>query len=364
MKVLLLSPYDAASHKRWRLGLQQHLTEFDFTMLSLPPRYFDWRMRGNSLTWAMADDPRLRCEYDLLIATSMTDLSALKGMCPQLSKIPSIAYFHENQFAYPSRAIQQNLLHDRILNLYTALAADRVVFNSNYNRKTFLTGVTNLLADMPDQVPEGITDKLAAASRVIPVPLEKGSFHAGAKADRFTLAWNHRWEYDKGPERLLLLVRRLQSIGIDFNMHLLGQQFRRCPPEMEEVIECLKAAGCLGQCGYVSDAERYRNLLAESHVVLSTALHEFQGLSVLEAVACGCLPVVPDRLVYQEIIPAAFRYNSCEDKEAEADSAASKIVAIKQMADESRLMAAPAVDQFLWGHLVAEYRQLFTELAA
>jgi glycosyltransferase involved in cell wall biosynthesis len=364
MRILLLSPYDAASHKRWRLGLQNHLEDLDFTMLSLPPRYFSWRMRGNSLTWALADDPLLSRDYDLLVATSMTDLSALKGMCPRLSRIPSIVYFHENQFAYPSRSMQQDSLHGRILNLYTALAADAIVFNSNYNQCTFLTGVGNLLADMPDQVPKGITERLAAASRVIPVPLEADNFIAGTKSSRFTLLWNHRWEYDKGPDRLLLLVERLQANGIDFNLHLLGQQFRKRPEEMDEVVARLKAAGQLGQCGHVRDSASYRSILAESHLVLSTAVHEFQGLSVLEAIACGCLPLVPDRLVYTEMIPPAFRYASCEAKEAEADAAVNKIVEFKQMVDEDQLVAAPSIDQSLWDHLAEDYRQLFTETAA
>jgi len=363
MRILLLSPYDAASHKAWRLGLQSHLPDFDFTMLTLPARYFNWRLRGNSLSWALADEPLLKRDYDLLIATSMTDLSALKGMRPDLNRIPSIVYFHENQFAYPSRPTQQNLLEGKILNLYTALSADCVVFNSNYNKNTFLTGVANLLADMPDQVPVGITEKLTAASRVIAVPLESGSFTAEKKSSKFTLVWNHRWEYDKGTERLLLLIKCLQTRGIDFRLHLLGQQFRQHPTEMDRVIAKLQAGGQMGQCGYVSDPVSYKNLLAESHLVLSTALQEFQGLSLLQAVVYGCLPLVPDRLVYPEIIPAQFRYCSSEDQEAEAQAAADKIEEFKLMHDKKQPVEAPSIDRFLWDHLVKDYRKLFMEIS-
>jgi glycosyltransferase involved in cell wall biosynthesis len=364
MRILLLSPYDAASHRHWRLGLQSHLSDLDFTMLTLPARNFSWRIRGNSLTWALADDPLLKRNYDLLIATSMTDLSALKGMCPELNRIPTIVYYHENQFAYPFRENQQNLLECRILNLYTGLSADCVVFNSNYNRDTFLAGVGNLLADMPDQVPSGVTDRLAAASRVIPVALESDDYVAGTKSDRFTLVWNHRWEYDKGPDRLLLLIERLQANGLDFRMHLLGQQFRQIPVEFKAIIARLEAADQLGQCGYVRDSLTYRNLLAESHVVLSTALQEFQGLALLEAVACGCLPLVPDRLAYSEIFPAGFRYRSCEDQEEEAQAAAAKIMEFKQMVDSDQSVRAPPIDLFLWDHLEREYRELFAEVAS
>jgi hypothetical protein len=37
--------------------------------------------------------------------------------------------------------------------------------------------------------------------------------------------------------------------------------------------------------------------------VLSTAVHEFFGVSVVEAIYCGAAPVLPNRLSYPELIP-------------------------------------------------------------
>ncbi|MFC6979090.1 tRNA-queuosine alpha-mannosyltransferase domain-containing protein [Microbulbifer taiwanensis] len=48
---MLLSAYDADSHKRWRRGLVAAIPEWQWTQLTLPPRYFSWRIRGNSLSW-------------------------------------------------------------------------------------------------------------------------------------------------------------------------------------------------------------------------------------------------------------------------------------------------------------------------
>jgi len=53
MKILLLSAYDAASHRHWREMLVTGFPEHDWTVLTLPPRHFNWRMRGNALSWAM-----------------------------------------------------------------------------------------------------------------------------------------------------------------------------------------------------------------------------------------------------------------------------------------------------------------------
>ena len=145
MRILLLSAYDAASHRRWREALVAQFSEHDWQVLTLPARHFRWRIRGNSLTWAMSDRGVLEQDYDLLVATSMVDLATLKGLVPKLAEVPSIAYFHENQFAYPASGRQFDSVDPQMVTLYTALAADRLAFNSEYNRETFLRGVERLL---------------------------------------------------------------------------------------------------------------------------------------------------------------------------------------------------------------------------
>ena len=51
MRILLLSAYDAPSHKRWREGLVTHCSDYHWDVLALPARYFSWRIRGNPLSW-------------------------------------------------------------------------------------------------------------------------------------------------------------------------------------------------------------------------------------------------------------------------------------------------------------------------
>lgn len=50
----------------------------------------------------------------------------------------------------------------------------------------------------------------------------------------------------------------------------------------------------------------YRQLLSSCDVVVSTALQEFFGVSVVEAVAAGSRPVLPDRLSYPWLIPEDY----------------------------------------------------------
>ena len=61
-------------------------------------------------------------------------------------------------------------------------------------------------------------------------------------------------------------------------------------------------------CGYVESRTEYARLLTRGDIVVSTAKHEFFGMSVLEAVRAGCRPVLPDRLSFPELFPTRFLY--------------------------------------------------------
>lgn len=304
MKILLLSAYDAASHKRWREGLVKHCADHDWTCLSLPARYFNWRVRGNSLSWAFSERATLEQDYDLLIATSMVDLSSLRGFVPKLASVPTLLYFHENQFDYPVSNKQKSAEHHgsvepQILSIYSALCATTLVFNSSYNRQTFLEGAAALLKKLPDAVPGNLIECMEQCSQVLSVPLDD-SFFSNIERDRDTssplqLVWNHRWEYDKGPDRLLLFIRELKRLNVVFRLHVVGQQFRQQPAEFEEIKQLLLECKALGEWGFIESEASYRRLLCDADVVLSTALHDFQGLSILEAVASGCKPLLPAR---------------------------------------------------------------------
>ncbi|MFT7220172.1 MAG: glycosyltransferase involved in cell wall biosynthesis [Candidatus Azotimanducaceae bacterium] len=309
-RILLLSPYDAMSHGLWRRGLADFLTatgRFDVIESVLPPRYFSWRTRGNALTYAMQTE--LQVDFDLIIATSMTDLSALRGMNRHLAQVPAMLYFHENQFFYPDQQ-GQGIVERQITSIYAALSAERLFFNSAYNRDSFLAGAENLLKKMPDHVPAGIKNALEARARVNPValgvvPIE----HIAQQPDLpLSIVWNHRWEHDKAPERLLEIVVKLTERDFPFSLSLFGQRFKQRPQAFQEIITELTTHGRAGQIAFIPDRAAYLAALGSHHVVLSTASHEFQGLAVLEAIQMGCIPVTPDALCYPEYVPEALRY--------------------------------------------------------
>ena len=150
---------------------------------------------------------------------------------------------------------------------------------------------------------------------------------------------------------------RLADQGVAFTLHVVGQRFRQVPAVFTTLRERLGER--IGQWGPVADREAYRALLRRSHVVLSTALHDFQGLSVLEAVACGCRPLVPDRLAYPEWFEAPWRYASRpDDPEAEAEALATRLAELAARHHQGALPPAPAVAHLAWRALAPRYREL------
>ena len=353
-RVLLLSGYDAASHRRWREQLVALFPDYHWYTLALSPRYFRWRIRGNPLAWL--NEPCFRESWDLVIATSMVDLAALKGFHPALAGVPCLLYMHENQFAFPVSDRQHSSVDPQVVNLYSAIAADGLMFNSAWNRDSFLDGATRFLDRMPDGVPYGLIAGLRDKARVLPVPIEDRMFVSRETKPDWQcphLLWNHRWEYDKGPGRLLGLLNELERREVPYRVSVVGESFRKYPPEFDDIRK--RFAHRINHWGFLEQRADYDRLLAEADIVLSTALHDFQGLSMLEAMASGCVALAPDRLAYREYVPAENRYASQESApEHEARAAADTLA---QLMDRQ---PAPVYPGDWQASVVAgQYRDLF-----
>jgi len=375
MRALLLSAYDAQSHRAWRNNLKLMFPAIAWKELTLPARHFPWRVRGNSVTWAFNHREALTDNYDFVLSTSMTDLSALRGFVPELSQIPNIVYCHENQFAYPDnpnpKAKSINPVEPQILSLYTALCADRLVFNSAYNRDSFRQGAQALLKKLPDHVPTGLLECVDKAI-IVPVPLNEEVFTANlergnANPKILEVVWNHRWEYDKGPELLLAIVQQLTQSDTRFRLNLLGQRFRSAPEAMTQVQSLLQDYYARhgirpGVDAFVESLHDYHACLASSDVVLSTADHDFQGLSILEASALGCTPLAPNRLVYPEYLPPAHCYPHSSDLIEQARGAVAKLESWAASKKSGQVLPKVDMQQFRQRQLQQRYAALFASV--
>ncbi|THB70378.1 MAG: DUF3524 domain-containing protein [Gammaproteobacteria bacterium] len=345
-KVLLLSAYNTPSHKSWCNGMIQHLDDIDWTYLHLPPRFFSWRIRGNPISFMHLFSEQLSENYDLILATSMVDLSTICGLFPHLGTAKKIVYFHENQFAYPQTPNTPERLEPLMVNLYSALAADEVIFNSDYNRCSFFVGVNVFLKKMPDLVSADLAEILSAKSAVLPVPIKDKQTKVAQDKIKGSIIWNHRWEYDKNPEQFFASLSILKQRKNDFKLIVMGQQFRTTPDIFAKAKqEFAEDILCWGE----QPRDVYLKWLNHGEYVVSTAIHEFQGLAVMEGVQHGAIPVVPDRLSYPEIFSCEYLYG--EDEINLADF-------LELLLTDKKELAVPIVEKYSWDSLTQDYRSL------
>jgi glycosyltransferase involved in cell wall biosynthesis len=310
MHVLVVEPFDGGSHKNFLDGWAAH-SRHRVTRLSLPGKFWKWRMRHGPATLA-AEANALFAQSEppaVVVGSSMLNLAEFRGLIDQrLARVPMAIYFHENQFAYPDRRGHDRDRHFALSNLTSALAADAVWFNSAYNRDSFIEGTQAFLKQMPTRHLRDAPDQIAPKSEVLPpgiAPIEpKHAAHDGP----LHIAWVARWEHDKNPDDFFAALEALHHRGVDFRLSVLGERFRSYPAVFDRAQQ--QFADRLEHFGFQATRDDYLAALRAADVVVSTAHHEFFGLAVMEGASAGCVPVLPRRLVYPELFDAdAFFYD-------------------------------------------------------
>lgn len=315
MRILLLEPFYGGSHRDVADGLVAH-SRHSVELMRLPARFWKWRMRAASLWFShqLAETH----DYDLVVCTGLMSVADLKALWPTAP--PVLLYSHENQLAYPLPEGEQMDLQFGFTDIVNCLVADAITFNSHYHRNMFLDELPRFIRRFPEFRPSWATEEIASKSSVcypgIRLHLDP-SVRDEAVATKTSplIVWNHRWEFDKQPEEFFTAVRAVKQRGVEFRLALLGENFQMVPQAFVAAKE--EFAGEIVQYGYAADQNEYRRWLSTGSVVVSTAIQENFGISILEAIAHGCHPLVPGRLAYPEVIPEAFHstclYDSVED---------------------------------------------------
>lgn len=311
MRALFIEPWYAGSHAGFADVVTTHI-DADWTCLTLPGRHWKWRMRGAAAWFATRPELTGGARYDVVLCTSYLALAELRGLVPALADVPTVLYFHENQLTYPVRDEYsgERDTHFGFTQLVSARVADACVFNSEHNRSGFLDAGADLLRRLPDAVPPDWIDGIRQRSSVVPVPVELPDIAPAPAAPPDPrgplIVWNHRWEYDKGPDALVSALRALAADDVPFRVAVCGEQFRTVPDSLSDGLDALGER--VVHRGWLPSRADYLALLARADIALSTAIHEFFGVSMVEAAHHGARPLVPDRLAYPEIFPAEYRY--------------------------------------------------------
>ncbi len=314
MQIVILEPFFTGSHAAWAQEYQR-FSRHDVHILHMSGHHWKWRMHGGAITLARRLlESGLR--PDLLLVSDMLDLTTLLALVRhELPQVKTALYFHENQLTYPRSARdsdipQQRDNHYAFINYTSALAADGVFFNSAYHQQAFLTALGDFLRSFPDKQETGTLASIGAKSAVLPLGMDLAALdrYRPAASDRYDppplILWNHRQEHDKNPEAFFEALFALHARGLAFELAVLGQSYRQSPAIFARAKAVL--ASRIVHWGY-ADSSGYARWLWQADLLPVTSHHDFFGRSVVEAIYCGCFPLLPRRLAYPEHIPAEMQ---------------------------------------------------------
>lgn len=259
---------------------------------------------------------------DLIMADDMLDLATFLALTrTRTAHIPAVLYMHENQLTYPLPAdkttgpMRRNMgLRERqyvLLNWKAMLAADHILFNSRHHYQSWFEALPNFLKHYAQHNELETVALLQAKSSVLAVGIDLKRLavdDAPLPPPNLNqpplIIWNQRWEFDKNPKMFFDALYALQAKKRPFHLALCGENFQQKPERFLEAQKRLKKE--LIHSGY-ANSSTYKLLLQQAEITISTARHEFFGISVLEAVSTTTFPILPRRLSYPEIIPEPYQ---------------------------------------------------------
>lgn len=257
LNILLVEPSYTGNRKRWADELRQ-LSKHSIKVAA---------------STAYTNKP------DLIVATNTADISALT------TDVPVAIYVHEN------------------LNPASAALANHIFFASQY------------VYDLHVSQQPAIRSK----SSVLPyaINLAELAVHKPAKIEkpmRAVVLWNHAWNEGSNPEQFFnALIEIAEERGLDFKLIVLGKPGEIYPTIFD--IAKQRLADKILHWGYVESEEEYAKWLWLADILPVTAVQDFTGISILQAMYCNVVPYLPKRLIYPEFIPEAYHNTFFYDEE-------------------------------------------------
>lgn len=343
MRILLVEPWQTGSHLAWAEGYQ-NASGHEVDIVGLPGELWRWRLRGGALPLAekITNWIDKNGQPDLLLISGLVDVAEMLGLARRnLSPdVGVVIYQHESQLVYP--VADGNYDNGAALrNWMSWCVADLVLFNSYHHMRAVTEALPQFVETLPDNTHVPMIEPVIGRFEVFNVgvdltriperePLPPPTAHPSslrflepdqvigldgpgpdevsvnegqAPSGRPVILWPHRWERDKDPAAFLAALRKVQEAGLDFGLVLAGQD----PPsgstqacEERSAAESEFADHIVASGDF--DRDEYLEHVAHSDLVVSCAKHEFFGVAIVEAVASGCVPLLPNALSYPELI--------------------------------------------------------------
>jgi len=149
------------------------------------------------------------------------------------------------------------------------------------------------------------------------------------------------------------VLTNLKAGGISFSLAVLGEQYELYPKIFDQVKEDFQAE--IAVWGYQKFRKDYLSWLSRGTVVVSTAIQENFGISVMEAVAHGCFPLLPNRLSYPELMPGKFRELVIYKSDRTLETRLAQVLKAPEQIRVARRELAEHAAGFSWEAMILAY---------
>lgn len=422
---------DFASHRTWIEGYQRyhHQTAFAVTPSmrdndnrSCHQHHHDiritfvpgdrWKFRMMAASADLFD--KINMDDEILVVDAMLDATVLVALLKSnrpAHQCPSVLlYFHENQLTTPFTAQDRDVhkqpqhpthWHYGMAHWRSLLVADGCIFNSQTHLRAFSEALPKCLNEQcPRDTVEWHLSKchefLESKCTVLPYGLELEELlqlsegggdccpidasqrgiqslrnvwlDPATKQKVPVILWNARLEDDKNPTAFIQLLDEIKNGPIPFRLIILGTDPSKGERWYSQFRE--KFGDRILHMGWCLDRAEYASWLGRASIVVSTASHETFGISVVESVHCGALPLLPNRLSYPEIFGAVeeaeekYLYTTMDRDGAEMLQGLLQLVSTDSKAlEEAQSSVRRATRMFRWQTMGPIYDQFFAQLA-
>ncbi|MCC6422053.1 MAG: DUF3524 domain-containing protein [Phycisphaerales bacterium] len=291
LDILALEPFYGGIRRSMLETIIRH-SRHRWTLLKLPPRRIERRLTAAAHWFAEQISRSTARRIDLLFTSEAMNLADMFRLTPELSRKPSVVYFHSNQL--PDPASRRDTPLD-LVNLNTATAAVEIWFNSLFHLRTFLARASALVEKHTELSTRNPMPELAAKAHLIHPPMDLAAVH----------------ELVEGRS----IVRQKRTIFIDTRdadipllNAALGTLHRR--NEKFSLITVGPANGLSEQfprraVSEINEAEQIE-ALHEAGLILSAKIDATADHHLVRGLVAGCWPIVPDTGVYPELLPESM----------------------------------------------------------
>jgi len=292
LDILALEPFYGGG-RRHMLETLIHYSKHRWTLLKLPPRRIERRLSVAAHWFAEQLSRHWVGRVDCLYTSEALNLADLYRLMPNLSRKPSVVYFHSNQLPSPSATTDNPL---DMANLNTATAAQEIWFNSLFHLRDFFTRAATLVQRHPELSGRNPLPVMTAKAQLIypPVdfnPINDMLLQGDVKRRKRAIFVDTR---DANVKLLNSALAMLTRRGEKFELITIGP-VEELSPDLPRVTLAEN-----------DDFGHVKAMLTAS-IFVSTKEDcpcDYRGI---RAMAAGCWPVVPEVGCYPEMIPAKLR---------------------------------------------------------